>query len=616
MASSSSSSPRILLCGDVFGRLHHLFKRVHSVNQSTGPFDALLCVGQFFADSPDRPDELSDYVDGRAAVPIPTYFTGDYGVGAARVLSAAAKRFPDRGFATDGVELCPNLYWLKGSGRFSLQGLQFLITILDRDASGGYSEDDVDALRALAEEPGIVDLFLTYPFPLILGEKNTSEAPAGVMDPSGCDPVIAELAAEIKPRYHIAGTKGVFYGREPYSNSEAAHVTRFIGLATVGNKDKQCYVSILITYMPSQRFIHAISPTPASSMSNSEIRARPPNTTESPYQDTAKVTHAGEAKKRTADIVDTQYWRYDVSQKRQRQGGADGKRLCFSFTSSGNCSRGDKCNFSHDSDARVQYQRNVCFDFLNKGKCERGSDCKFGHSISEDGASFSRETRPPRRSEKTCWFCLSCPNVELHLVLSIGESYYCALAKGPLVENHVLLVPIEHCPNTLMMSSEAEAGLGRYKSALNLYFKNQEKSVVYFEWVFQHSPHANLQAIPIPLSKASSVEKIFSLAAKRTGFEFVVLNPDSDSTDGRKLLRSQFDGKSSLFYVELPEGKILLHRVDDNEKFPVQFGREVLAGLLRMPDRADWRNCKVTKEDEMTMVDGFKEGFRKFDPAQ
>jgi hypothetical protein len=28
---------------------------------------------------------------------------------------------------------------------------------------GTYSEDDVDALRAIAEEPGVVDLFLTYP---------------------------------------------------------------------------------------------------------------------------------------------------------------------------------------------------------------------------------------------------------------------------------------------------------------------------------------------------------------------------------------------------------------------------------------------------------------------
>jgi hypothetical protein len=38
---------------------------------------------------------------------------------------------------------------------------------------------------------------------------------------------------------------------------------------------------------------------------------------------------------------------------------------------------------------------------------------------------------------------------------------------------------------------------------------------------------------------------------------------------------SQSESKSSLFYVELPEGKILLHTFDSNEKFPAQFGREV-----------------------------------------
>ncbi|KAK1306990.1 Zinc finger CCCH domain-containing protein 59 [Acorus calamus] len=40
-------------------------------------------------------------------------------------------------------------------------------------------------------------------------------------------------------RYHIAGTKAVFFAREPYANKEAAHVSRFVGLAAVGNKDKQ-----------------------------------------------------------------------------------------------------------------------------------------------------------------------------------------------------------------------------------------------------------------------------------------------------------------------------------------------------------------------------------------
>ena len=83
--------------------------------------------------------------------------------------------------------------------------------------------------------------------------------------------------------------------------------------------------------------------------------------------------------------------------------------------------------------------------------------------------------------------------MESHLILSLGETYYCALAKGPLVQDHVLLIPIEHHPNTLTMPSESEVELGRYKNALRMYFKGQGKTVVFFEWIFQRSPHANLQ---------------------------------------------------------------------------------------------------------------------------
>lgn len=39
------------------------------------------------------------------------------------------------------------------SGRRSTNSQQF----------GAYSQDDIDSLRALVEEPGIVDIFLTYP---------------------------------------------------------------------------------------------------------------------------------------------------------------------------------------------------------------------------------------------------------------------------------------------------------------------------------------------------------------------------------------------------------------------------------------------------------------------
>ncbi|XP_031261073.1 zinc finger CCCH domain-containing protein 64 [Pistacia vera] len=604
--------PRILLCGDVLGRMNQLFKRVQSVNKSAGPFDALLCVGQFFSDSPDRQEEFMDYVEGRSEIPLPTYFIGDYGVGAAKVLIAASKDSFNQGFKMDGLKISNNLFWLKGSGKFTLYGLS-VVYLSGRQSSNGqqfgtYNQDDVDALRALAEEPGIVDLFLTNEWPSgVTNRAATSDIPAGISDSSGSDATVAELVAEIKPRYHIAGSKGVFYAREPYSNIDAVHVTRFLGLAPIGNKDKQ-------------KFIHAISPTPASAMSAAEISMKSRNTTLSPYTLIDQAANSKEATKRPNDsVLDSQYWRYDVPQKRHKHGGGDGDRLCFKFIYSGTCPRGEKCNFRHDTDAREQCLRGVCLDFIIKGKCEKGPECNFKHSLQSEGESHSHrrsasENAAANRS-KECWFCLSSPNVESHLIVSIGEHYYCALPKGPLVQDHALIVPVEHSPNTISLSPESEMELGKFQSSLKLYYKKQEKETVFFEWVSKRGTHANLQAVPIPSSKAAVVQEIFNLAAEKLGFKLLAIK-SNNSSDGRKSLRTQFDRNSSFFYVELPGGTILSHIVEENERFPAQFGREVLAGLLNIAEKADWRNCTPGKDEEVKMAENFKKRFEEFDPNQ
>lgn len=48
--SGTSGNVKVLLAGDVHGKIEALFKRVTTVNTSNGPFDALLCVGTFFAE--------------------------------------------------------------------------------------------------------------------------------------------------------------------------------------------------------------------------------------------------------------------------------------------------------------------------------------------------------------------------------------------------------------------------------------------------------------------------------------------------------------------------------------------------------------------------------------
>lgn len=138
--------------------------------------------------------------------------------------------------------------------------------------------------------------------------------------------------------------------------------------------------------------MHAISPTPSSTMTTAEICNKPPNTTSFPFGVDGNNINATEMTKRPLeDAVEAQHWRYDV--KKQRVGEGNGDKLCFKYLSSGSCPRGEQCHFRHDADAKEQYSRGVCFDFLNKGKCERGPDCQFKHNLVEEGDAVSSRKR-------------------------------------------------------------------------------------------------------------------------------------------------------------------------------------------------------------------------------
>jgi hypothetical protein len=50
-----------LVCGDVEGKLQKLFSRVENINKGQGPFDLLLCVGNFFGDTDES---LEPYRNG------------------------------------------------------------------------------------------------------------------------------------------------------------------------------------------------------------------------------------------------------------------------------------------------------------------------------------------------------------------------------------------------------------------------------------------------------------------------------------------------------------------------------------------------------------------------
>jgi hypothetical protein len=67
------------------------------------------------------------------------------------------------------------------------------------------------------------------------------------------------------------------------------------------------------------------------------------------------------------------------------------------------------------------------------------------------------------------------------------------------------------------------------------------------------------------------------------------------------------------FYFELPDGNKLFIQV--RKGFDIQFGRELMASecLLNMPDRVDWRLCKLDVDEEKIIASQIREGFKPFD---
>lgn len=352
-------------------------------------------------------------------------------------------------------------------------------------------------------------------------------------------------------------------------------------------------------------------------MTAGELGAIVANTTPSPYDfkgESADYEGLQSLKKRTAENLSSQeegpegqYWRY-AENKRQKMGnGSAGERVCFEFVSKGSCSRGPKCHFMHDING-TPIPRGSCFEFITKGSCEKGADCRYRHSL-EPGSDAKRPTEP-------CWFCLSNATVDAHLVISVGDHCYCAMAKGPLVPGHVLVLPIEHYPSVASLPPETLVEIEVYKEALRNCYKNQDRDVVMFERYLQlrAGTHAHLQIVPVPVVKADKVEEAFQEAGKRVGFKFQVFSP----ADGGEMeaLKTVIGGDVNYFSVELPDGRVLAHPLSAGEKIPMQFGREVLADLLEMPERGDWKVCRIGKDEETAMVEDFKDKFQKFDPDE
>ncbi|XP_059619682.1 CWF19-like protein 1 homolog [Phlebotomus argentipes] len=226
-----------------------------------------------------------------------------------------------------------------------------------------------------------------------------------------------------------------------------------------------------------------------------------------------------------------------------------------------------------------------------------------GKRFSQDGSGRPKKRPRQEFSQEKCWFCLSSANVEKHLIVAIGESFYIALAKGPLNEQHVLIISISHVQSVSLLPEEDFAELQRFRDALVAFFKSQDKAVCFFERNYKSS-HLQVNAVPIDASSAWQLNDAFEYSAEMYKLDFEKLP---------KLSSASQLPSGPYFVAELPDEMTLLTRQMKN--FPIHFGREVLCSenLLNCDDKIDWKECQLDVESEKEIVQRFKEEFKPFD---
>lgn len=258
--------------------------------------------------------------------------------------------------------------------------------------------------------------------------------------------------------------------------------------------------------------------------------------------------------------------------------------------------------------------------------------------VYDDGSRRGKKTNKRRKfesrgpiSSSECFFCLANENIATHLVTSIGESSYMTTAKGSLSTSatfpklnfpcHLLIIPLSHKPTLAAIEEEERqatyAEMQKYRVSMNKMLQaraGEEYGSVTWETSKSSLPHTHWQYLPIPadLIRKGLLEAAFRALAENYHWPAFA---KEDVGDG-------FEETSDFFRLliwdpqhDAEKQTSLVLRFDEKIRFHAQFGREVLAKLLELDDRMDWRDCGQTQAEEERDVDEFKKAFKEFDFA-
>ncbi|ODV96502.1 hypothetical protein PACTADRAFT_2795 [Pachysolen tannophilus NRRL Y-2460] len=247
-----------------------------------------------------------------------------------------------------------------------------------------------------------------------------------------------------------------------------------------------------------------------------------------------------------------------------------------------------------------------------------------------------------------CFFCLSNPKIDVHMIISIGEHCYLTIAKGPLtrphrglidISGHGIIIPISHIPTLRSLNEKEDETTNitksplfdeilKYKIALIKMFKNinSEFKIVFFEVSRLKSVHYHIQFLPImsnffendnfKKTLDQQVGRNNNLFTKNQKLDFIEITNDNAGQEELDNIINNEDYILISIYsdVEVKNQYVCkLSGTEDSGSVDLQFPRRVFATLINETKRIHWDKCKQPQAKETKECELFKNYFKEFD---
>ncbi|XP_061683945.1 CWF19-like protein 2 [Syngnathoides biaculeatus] len=210
----------------------------------------------------------------------------------------------------------------------------------------------------------------------------------------------------------------------------------------------------------------------------------------------------------------------------------------------------------------------------------------------------NRATEESRRLAATmekCRHCFGGQELQKHLIVAIGSKVYLSLPAGvSMTEGHCLICPLQHHCSATTLDEDVWSEIQLFRRSLVRMFESQELDCVFMETHMnpRRRQHMVLECIPLPRELGDMAPIYFKKAIMECDEEWAMNKKvvDLSSKDIRKAVPRGLP----YFAVDFGLQGGFAHVIENEQKFPPYFGKEVVGGMMDVEPRL-WR--KLIREN-------------------